>query len=130
MNPKVLVIDDSMMVRQQVKRALSVAGFDIVEAQDGIDALEKANANPDVALVICDVNMPRMNGLDFLEAFRADARFQAVPVVMLTTEAQADLVARSKALGAKGWIIKPFKPDLLTAAAKRLALGAAAALTG
>ena len=121
MGTKVLVIDDSMMVRQQVKRALSsIEGFEIIEAQDGVDALEKANATPDIGLVICDVNMPRMDGLDFLSAFRADKRFVIVPVVMLTTEAHSDLVARSKALGAKGWIIKPFKPDLLAAAARRL----------
>jgi two-component system chemotaxis response regulator CheY len=128
MGTKVLVIDDSMMVRQQVKRALSsIEGFEIIEAQDGVDALEKANATPDIGLVICDVNMPRMDGLDFLSAFRSDKRFLVVPVVMLTTEAHSDLVARSKALGAKGWIIKPFKPDLLAAAARRLvALSAAA----
>lgn len=122
MSTKVLVIDDSMMVRQQVKRALSGPDlFEIIEAQDGVDALEKANANDQIGLVICDVNMPRMNGLDFLAAFRTDKRFASVPVVMLTTEAHTDLVARSKALGAKGWIIKPFKPDLLAAAARRLA---------
>lgn len=120
MNAKVLVVDDSLMVRQQVKRALAREGFEIVEATDGIDALEQANATSDIALVICDVNMPRMGGLDFLESFRKEERFKSVPVVMLTTEAQSDLVARSKALGAKGWIIKPFKPDLLAAAARRL----------
>lgn len=128
MGTKVLVIDDSMMVRQQVKRALAAnEGFEIVEAQDGVDALEKANATCDIGLVICDVNMPRMDGLDFLAAFRADKRFVDVPVVMLTTEAHSDLVARSKALGAKGWIIKPFKPDLLAAATRRLVASAAAA---
>ena len=124
MNRKILVIDDSMMVRQQVKRALTSAGFDVVEAQDGIDALEKANLTPDLALVICDVNMPRMNGLDFLEAFRKDDRFKSVPTVMLTTEAQPALVARAKSLDAKGWIVKPFKAELLTAAAKKLASNA------
>ena len=127
MNATILVVDDSLMVRQQVKRALAHDGFEIVEAQDGVDALEKANAAPEIALVICDVNMPRMGGLDFLESFRREARFKAVPVVMLTTEAQSDLVARSKALGAKGWIIKPFKPDLLAAAARRLVPQASAA---
>jgi two-component system, chemotaxis family, chemotaxis protein CheY len=70
--------------------------------------------------VICDVNMPRMNGLDFLEAFRKDARFAAVPAVMLTTEALPDLVARAKSLDAKGWIIKPFKAELLIASARKL----------
>jgi two-component system chemotaxis response regulator CheY len=127
MATKVLVIDDSMMVRQQVKRALGAESFEIIEAQDGIDALEKVNAMSDIGLVICDVNMPRMNGLDFLAAFRSDTRFVSVPVVMLTTEAQSDLVARSKALGAKGWIIKPFKPDLLAAAARRLTTPSVAA---
>ena len=119
MNPKVLVIDDSMMVRQQVKRALA-GGFEIVEAQDRVDALEKASQCADFSLVICDVNMPRMNGLDFLEQFRKDERWKDIPAVMLTTEAQPDLVARAKSLDAKGWIVKPFKPELLMAAAKKL----------
>lgn len=122
MESKVLVVDDSMMVRQQVKRALASAGFDVVEAVDGLDALEKARSTSDLSFVICDVNMPRMSGLDFLEALRKEEQFKELPVVMLTTEAQADLVARSKALGARGWIIKPFKADLLVAAAKKLAL--------
>lgn len=118
MNPKVLVIDDSMMVRQQVKRALA-GGFEVVEAQDGVDALEKASQG-DFSLVICDVNMPRMNGLDFLAEFRKDERWKDVPAVMLTTEAQPALVQRAKELDAKGWIVKPFKPELLMAAAKKL----------
>jgi two-component system chemotaxis response regulator CheY len=121
MNPKVLVVDDSTMVRQQVKRALVDAGFDVFEAVDGMDALEKANQTPDLSLVIADVNMPRMNGLDFLEAFRKDPRFTSTPTVMLTTEAQPELVARAKSLHAKGWIIKPFKPELFSAAIKKLA---------
>jgi two-component system chemotaxis response regulator CheY len=121
MNPKVLVIDDSMMVRTQVKRALAAGGFDVVEAQDGVDALEKVQTITDLALVICDINMPRMNGLDFLENFRKEEKFKLVPAVVLTTEAHPDLVARAKGLNAKGWIIKPFKPDLLMAAAKKLA---------
>jgi len=127
MNPKVLVIDDSMMVRTQVKRALAAGGFDVVEAQDGVDALEKAELVPDLALVICDINMPRMNGLDFLESFRKVEKWRSVPAVVLTTEAHPDLVARAKALNAKGWIIKPFKADLLMAAAKKLAKPAVAA---
>lgn len=120
MASKVLVVDDSMMVRQQVKRALTTAEFAVVEAQDGMDALEKLAQNADVCLVVCDVNMPRMGGLDFLEAMRKLPEFKEVPVVMLTTEAQPDLVAKAKGFGAKGWIIKPFKPELLLAAAKKL----------
>src|ERR1700744_4244293 len=128
MSAKVLVVDDSLMVQQQVKRALEGDGLDVLTARDGIDALEKIQTVPALGLVICDINMPRMGGLDFLEAFRREPRFAAVPVLVLTTEAQADLVARSKALGATGWILKPFKPELLRAAAQRPALGSAAAL--
>ena len=119
MTSKVMVIDDSMMVRKQVGMALTTAGFAVVEACDGADALEKLATHADVALVICDVNMPRMNGLEFLERVRA-----GLPVMMLTTEGQPELIQRAKALGAKGWLVKPFKPDLLVAAARKLAAAA------
>jgi two-component system chemotaxis response regulator CheY len=124
MSAKVLVIDDSMMVRQQVGRALAAAGFAVIEAVDGVDGLQKLSASPDTRLVVCDVNMPRMNGIEFLESLRKSDS-SGVPVVMLTTEGQPELVQRAKALGAKGWIVKPFKPDLLVAAAKKLTASAA-----
>ncbi len=114
----VLVVDDSAMVRRQVQRALSEAGFDVSEACDGEEALDKIAAPARVALIVCDVNMPRMNGLELLE--RLGAGHSVIPVVMLTTEGQAELIQRAKALGAKGWIMKPFKPELLVAAAKKL----------
>ena len=116
MASKVMVIDDSMMVRKQVGIALGTAGFTVVEACDGADGLEKlSSTHADVALVVCDVNMPRMNGLEFLEKVRA-----GLPVMMLTTEGQPELIQRARALGAKGWLVKPFKPDLLVAAARKL----------
>jgi two-component system chemotaxis response regulator CheY len=118
MSVKVLVIDDSLMVRQQVGRALTAAGFSIAEAIDGVEALQKLASTPDTRLIVCDVNMPRMSGIEFLERLRQEG--QAVPVVMLTTEGQPELIQRAKALGAKGWIVKPFKPELLVAAAKKL----------
>jgi two-component system chemotaxis response regulator CheY len=118
MSTTILVIDDSQMVRQQVGRALKGAGFSIVEAVDGLDALAKLAEIPGTRLIVCDVNMPRMNGLEFLE--RLTATGSVLPVVMLTTEGQPELIQRAKALGAKGWIVKPFKPELLVAAAKRL----------
>lgn len=126
MTTKVLIMDDSMMVRQQVKRALVSAGYDVIEAKDGMDALEKADQNADIALVVCDVNMPRMGGLDFLDAFRKDARFTRTPAVMLTTEAEPALVARAKTLDVRGWIVKPFKPELFLAAVRKLASSNAA----
>ncbi len=119
---KILVVDDSMMVRQQVGRVLSGAGFTIVEAGDGVEAMQMLAEFPDTKLVVCDVNMPRMNGVEFLETLAS--RGNGPPVVMLTTEGESELMRRAKTLGAKGWLVKPFKPDLLVAAAKKL-VGAA-----
>jgi two-component system chemotaxis response regulator CheY len=116
MAKKVLVIDDSGPVRQQVGLALSQAGYEVVEAVDGQDGLEKFRSVADVVMIICDVNMPRMTGIEFLEKLKGSA-----PVVMLTTEGQPDLKKRAKALGARGWIIKPFVPELLVDAVKQLA---------
>jgi two-component system chemotaxis response regulator CheY len=119
MATSVLVVDDSMMVRKLVGSALKSQGYNVVEAVDGADALEKLAVNPDTKLIVCDVNMPKMNGLEFLEQLAA--RNSSVPVVMLTTEGQPEMIQRAKSLGAKGWLVKPFKPDYLTATAKKLA---------
>jgi two-component system chemotaxis response regulator CheY len=115
---KILVIDDSPTVRQQVGLALAQAGFQVVEAVDGVDAIAKVDAS--IAMLICDVNMPRMNGIELLEKLRGDARWKALPVVMLTTEGQPGLIERAKKAGVKGWIIKPFRADLLVAAVQRI----------
>ena len=117
---KVMVVDDSAPVRQQVGLALKEAGFDVVEAVDGRDGVDKLAADPGIKMVICDVNMPKMNGLELLEKVRADARFATLPVLMLTTEGQPELIAKAKSLGARGWMVKPFKPEQLVAAAKKL----------
>jgi two-component system chemotaxis response regulator CheY len=119
MTTNVLVIDDSLMVRKQVGGALRNLGYTVREAVDGLDALEKLDECPDTLLIVCDVNMPRMNGIEFLE--RLSARGSTVPVVMLTTEGQPELIQRAKSLGAKGWLVKPFKPEFLVATAKKLA---------
>src|SRR5262249_23591557 len=95
--------------------------FDVVEAQDGLDALQKMREVGNVALVVCDANMPRMGGMEFLEHVRNDEKLRSTPVVMLTTEVEPGLVQRAKSLGAKGWIIKPFRADLLISAATKLA---------
>nr|HEX4318928.1 response regulator [Kofleriaceae bacterium] len=114
---KVLVVDDSATVRQQVGTALVQAGFQVVEAVDGLDALDKVSG---AAMVICDVNMPRMNGLEMIERMHADPAYTSVPVLMLTTEGQPALIQRAKKAGAKGWVVKPFKADLLVAAVKKI----------
>ncbi len=120
MAKKVMVVDDSRTMRQQVGIVLTAAGFEVIEADDGIDGLEKVQQTADLAMVLCDVNMPRMNGLDMLAAVKSDVRFTDLPFLMLTTEAQPALITRAKQAGAKGWIVKPFKPELLVAAVRRL----------
>ena len=118
---RVLVVDDSSTVRQQVGNALKEAGFETVEAIDGVDGAAKIDKDRTIALVICDVNMPRLNGLDMLEKIKRDPKNAALPVIMLTTEGQPELIDRAKKHGAKGWIIKPFKAELLVAAVTKLA---------
>jgi two-component system chemotaxis response regulator CheY len=115
---KILVIDDSETIRQQVKQALAATGYEIIEAVDGIDGLEKLRAVADLDIALCDVNMPRMNGLDMIaEVQRSGPK---IPILMLTTEGQPSLIRRARESGAKGWIVKPFKPELLVAAVTKL----------
>lgn len=119
MSPKrILVIDDSATVRQQVRVALESVGFAITEAVDGQDASEKIRSGFDG--VVCDVHMPRMSGVEFVETTRTLPEREGVPILMLTTEGSPDLIRRAKAAGAKGWIVKPFKPDMLVAAMQKL----------
>ncbi|MEO6774314.1 MAG: response regulator [Kofleriaceae bacterium] len=118
MAKKVLIVDDSQTVRHQIALALRPSGYEIVEAVDGVDAREKVDDS--IAIVLCDVNMPRMNGLEFLEAIKRDERNASLPVVMLTTEGNPGMIDRAKKAGAKGWIVKPFKAELLTAAVAKL----------
>lgn len=117
---KVLVVDDSATIRRQVKAVLVPGGFEVLEACDGTEGAEAINGTNDLTAVICDVNMPRMGGLEMLESIKSDPRHVGLPVVMLTTEGQSELVQRAKLAGAKGWIVKPFKPELLLAAIRKL----------
>ena len=120
MSKKILIVDDSKTIRQQVSFTLSKGGYTVVEAEDGKDGIVKLGANADVALIISDVNMPNMNGIEMVEAIKAGGQHGALPIVMLTTEGSAELIERAKAAGAKGWLVKPFKPDQLIAAVQKL----------
>jgi two-component system, chemotaxis family, chemotaxis protein CheY len=119
---KILIIDDSTTVRQQVRAALAGASFEVVEAADGVEGLEAITGRDDLGAVLCDVNMPRMGGLEMLEMLQAKGGLGDLPIVMLTTEGQPALVKRAKAAGAKGWLVKPFKPELLVATMRKLAI--------
>lgn len=121
MAKKVMVIDDSRTVRQQVGNVLGQAGYNVVEAADGLEGAERIASTPDLALVICDVNMPKMNGIDMLALVKQEPKNANLIVLMLTTEGQPTQIARAKAAGARGWILKPFKPDLLLATVRKLA---------
>lgn len=117
---KVLIVDDSPTMRQQVAMALKQAGFEVVEAGDGYEGVAKVSADPEIRMVILDVNMPRMNGLEMLEKVKQDTANAGLHVVMLTSEGQQALIERAKKAGAKGWIVKPFKAELLVAAVRKL----------
>lgn len=116
----ILTVDDSRTMRQLLRSALSDAGFDVIQAEDGVHGLEVLEGcAPDV--IITDVNMPRMDGLTFIERLRADGERRAIPVLVLTTENDAPKKARAKAAGATGWIVKPFDPKKLVDAINRVA---------
>lgn len=121
MGKKILIVDDSRTIRQQVSFTLTKGGYQVVEAEDGLQGIEKLKENADVAMVISDVNMPNMDGLEMLETIAKDGSMPKVPIIMLTTEGSGDLINRAKAAGAKGWLVKPFEPDQLIAAVTKLA---------
>jgi two-component system chemotaxis response regulator CheY len=115
---RVLVIDDSTAVRQLVQSVLATAGYEIFDAFDGLDGLDKLRSLPNLALALCDVNMPRMTGLEMvLEAQRSGV---TVPILMLTTEGQPSMIRDARRAGAKGWIVKPVKPALLLIAVEKI----------
>lgn len=117
---KILIVDDSAAIRQQVGKLLEDAGFEVLEAGDGIEGQELIDRANDLSLVICDVNMPRMGGLEMLEALKSNPRHASLAVLMLTTDGHPGLIARARAAGAKGWLVKPFKPDQLVKTAMKL----------
>jgi two-component system chemotaxis response regulator CheY len=118
MSKKILIVDDSATVRQQVRLALEQVGFIVIEAVDGQDAVQKISGGFNG--IVCDVNMPRMNGVEFVEVVKKLPEHASLPILMLTTEGSPELIRRAKAAGAKGWIVKPFKPDQLVAAMQKL----------
>lgn len=118
---KVLVVDDSETIRLEVRRVLGQADFTVLEARDGAEGLATVNREAELSLLIVDVNMPVMNGLDMIERINEKPQTRGIPVLMLTTEAEEALIERAKKAGAKGWLIKPVKPEMLLMAAKKLA---------
>ncbi len=118
--PKVIMTaDDSASVRQMVSFTLKDAGYGVVEARDGRDALSKLNG-ASVNMLITDLNMPNMDGIELIKQVRSQQQFKFIPIIMLTTESQAEMKQKGKAAGATGWIVKPFKPEQLVAVVKKV----------
>ena len=107
MSKTILSVDDSASIRDMVAFALEPKGYAVVKAEDGKDGLVKM-AQHDIDLVITDLNMPNMNGLEMTRAIREDDRYDGIPVVLLTTEGQKEKMIEGKKAGAAGWIVKPF----------------------
>ncbi len=120
MSKTVLTVDDSRTMRDMLLLALQDAGYTVIQAVDGVDGLETLAAKG-ADVVITDINMPRMDGFGFIEGMRADPRHRTTPVLVLTTESDAEKKARARAAGATGWIVKPFDPAKLVDAVRRVA---------
>lgn len=117
---QILVVDDSSTVRNEVGDFLKNNGFSIALAVDGRDGLVKLKADPAIKLIVCDVNMPNMDGLTMAEKVRGELGNSVVSIIMLTTENSPSMKERGKAAGIKGWIVKPFKGDAVLATFKKL----------
>lgn len=119
MPKSILIVDDSSAVRQSISFILEQAGYECMQAVDGADGLAKANTKS-FDLVISDVNMPNMDGITLTKNLRQSALQKFTPILILTTESQADKMQEGKAAGATGWIVKPFDQEKLLAVVKKL----------
>jgi two-component system, chemotaxis family, chemotaxis protein CheY len=121
MNKYILVIDDSPTVRTSVEFSVRPLGLPVLHAENGLDALEKVKtikeAGDDLAICVCDINMPQMDGMTFINELRKSDKF--TPIVVLTTETDDSKIQKGKTAGVSGWIVKPFRPDQLVAVVER-----------
>lgn len=121
MSKTILTVDDSRTMREMLLLALKDAGFSVVQAEDGVHGLEVLEKEaPDV--IVTDINMPRMDGFGFIEGVRRHEKHRAVPILVLTTESDAEKKDRARRAGATGWIVKPFNPVKLVDAIRRVAV--------
>jgi two-component system chemotaxis response regulator CheY len=121
MSKTVLMVDDSAAIRQVVTITLKGAGYEVIEASDGVDALSKLTGQR-IHLIISDVNMPNMDGISFLKQVKTLPGYKFTPVIMLTTESAEDKKLEGQAAGAKAWMVKPFQPQQMLAAVSKLVM--------
>lgn len=115
----ILIADDAISMRMLVSLSLKGKGYDVIEAEDGMDAIAKLKGKK-VDLIISDLNMPKMDGITFIKTVKATQEYKFVPIIMLTTESQAEKKELGRQAGAKAWIVKPFKPDALLDVVKKI----------
>lgn len=120
MSKTILTVDDSASVRQMVSMTLSAAGYTMLEAVDGADGYAKATGAK-IDAVVTDLNMPNMNGIEFIKKYRTHPSSKGVPIIFLTTESDEGMKSQAKAAGATAWIVKPFKQEQLLAVVKKVA---------
>lgn len=120
MSKTVLTVDDSRTMREMLLLALKDAGYRVLQADDGLNGLEVLKEQR-ADVIITDINMPRLDGFGFIENVRRDATHRAVPILVLTTESDAEKKSRARTVGATGWIVKPFHPVKLVDAIRRVA---------
>lgn len=118
----ILIVDDSSSLRTVVRIALTRAGYEVLEASDGVEGLKALDKAAKVHLIVSDVNMPNMDGITFVTQVKAHAKHRFTPVVMLTTEGEDDMKNRGRLAGAKAWMVKPFNPPQLLDAVSKLVL--------
>lgn len=119
MSKVIMTVDDSVSIRQMVSFTLEQAGYGVIEAVDGQDALDKLGGNT-IHMMITDLHMPNVNGIELITQVRAKPEFKFIPIIMLTTESQDSTKQEGKAAGATGWIVKPFKPEQLLMVIKKV----------
>ncbi len=119
MSKKIMVVDDSKAIRQSLIFTLKGHGYEVLEAANGVDALDLMKDNT-IGLFISDVNMPEMDGIELLKRIKQDKDHKYTPVIMLTTESGRDMIEAGKEAGAKAWMIKPFQPEEIVSAVKKL----------
>ena len=112
MSKRALTVDDSKTMREMVSFTLKGAGYEVIEAEDGQHALTVLGGGP-VDVIVTDLNMPNMNGIELIKALRANPTYKYTPILMLTTEADDTKMTEGKSAGATGWIVKPFNPEKL-----------------
>ena len=119
MSKTIMTVDDSASIRQMVGFTLKNAGYNVLEAVDGEDAVNKITG-AELNMMITDLNMPNMDGIELIKYVRSRPEFKFIPIIMLTTESQASKKQEGKSAGATGWIVKPFNPDQLIGVVKKV----------